>query len=280
MRRAVAIALLALCWILPANAFAAGDGNERIVLKAPVLVGPDESTGDVVVGQGDVTIRGNVKGDVVVADGDVTIRGKVTGDVMTFNGTTTLGRRGQVGGDLLYAKGKPKIASGAIVRGKVQKINVGDLGGFGGLAYIAVWLAATISVFLLGLLLLLLAPRAAEAVARAAKTSTVASLLWGLLLFFLIPILAILCLFTLVGIPLGGGLLLALIPIYALGYTAAVFIFGRLIMAKSARVLAFLVGLIILRVLALIPFVSSIIWFLATIFGLGAILLAILRARK
>jgi hypothetical protein len=105
-------------------------------------------------------------------------------------------------------------------------------------------------------------------------------LLWGLLLFFLIPILAILCLFTLVGIPLGGGLLLALIPIYALGYTAAVFIFGRLIMAKSARVLAFLVGLIILRVLALIPFVSSIIWFLATIFGLGAILLAILRARK
>ncbi|MEA2189821.1 MAG: hypothetical protein QOK16_4832 [Solirubrobacteraceae bacterium] len=280
MRRAVLFALLALSLILPANAFAANDDKERIVLLGPVLVGPNETTSDVIVGQGDVNVRGNVNGDIIVADGDVTIRGKVKGDVVTLNGTAILGRRGQVTGDIQYAKAKPKIAPGATVGGKIKKINVAHYGDFGGLAYIAVWLAATISVFVLGLLLLLLVPKAADAVARAAKSSTVASLLWGLLLFFLIPIAAIVCLFTLVGIPLGGGLLLALIPIYALGYTAATFIFGRLILSKSARVLAFLVGLVILRALALIPIVSSIVWFLATIFGLGAIFVAILRARK
>jgi cytoskeletal protein CcmA (bactofilin family) len=280
MRRAVVFALLALCWILPASAFAADDGNERIVLKGPVLVDRNETVGDIVVGQGDVTVRGNVKGDIVVGDGDAAIRGKVTGDVVTFNGTPTLGRRAQVGGDVVYGKGKPEIASGATVEGKVEKINVADFANFGGIGYIAIWLAASISVFLLGLLLLLLVPKAADAVASAAKTSTAMSLLWGFALFFLIPILAFLCILTLVGIPLGGGLLLALIPIYALGYTAASFIIGRLIMPKRARILAFLVGLIILRVLALIPIASSVIWFVATILGLGAIFVAILRARK
>ena len=279
MRRIVVVALLALCWILPASALAAEDGNERIVLKGPVLVDRGETSGDIFVGQGDVTVRGDVDGDIFVGDGDVTIRGEVTGDVLTFNGKPILGRRAQVGGDLRYGKGKPQIASGANRRGKVEKSTL-PTSRLGGISYIAIWLAATISVFLLGLLLLLLAPKAADAVVKTARTSKIASLLWGLLLFFLIPILAALCILTLVGIPLGIGLLLALIPIYALGYTAATFVVGRLILSRSARILAFLVGLIILRALALIPIASSIIWFFATIFGLGAIFVAILRARK
>jgi len=280
MRRIVVVALLALCWILPASALAAEDGNERVVLKGPVLVDRGETSGDIFVGQGDVTVRGDVDGDIFVGDGDVTVRGEVTGDVLTFNGKPILGRRAQIGGDLRYGKGRPQVASGATVEGNIEKIDAADFGDFGGIAYIAIWLAATVSVFLLGLLLLLLAPKAADAVVKTARTSKVASLLWGLLLFFLIPILAAVCIITLVGIPLGIGLLLALIPIYALGYTAATFVVGRLILSRSARILAFLVGLIILRALALIPIASSIIWFFVTIFGLGAIFVAILRARK
>ena len=272
--------LLALCWMLPSSALAASEDDERVVLLGPVLVDRGETSGDVVVGQGDVTIRGEVVGDVIVADGDVTIRGEVTGDVVTFNGKSILGRRAQVGGDVVYATDKPQIASGATVEGKLEKIDIGDYGGFGGIAFFAFWLAATISVLLLGLLLLVLAPKAADAVAGVAKSSKVMPFLWGLLLFFLIPVLAVLCIFTLVGLPLGVGLLLALIPIYALAYTAAAFVVGRLIMAKRARILAFVVGVIILRLLALIPFVSSLIWFVATVFGLGAIFVAILRARK
>jgi hypothetical protein len=280
MRRAVVFVLLALCWMLPASAVAASEDEPRIVLMGPVLVDRGERSGDIFVGQGDVTVRGSVRGDIIVGDGDVTIRGRVTGDVLTFNGKSILGRRAQVGGDLIYATDKPQVASGATVEGKLEKIDVGDYGGFGGIAYFVFWLAATISVLVLGLLLLALAPRAADAIAAGAKTGKVKPFLWGLLLFFLIPILAALCILTVVGFPLGVGLLLALIPIYALGYTAAAFIVGRLIMSKRGRILAFVVGVIILRLLALIPFVSSLIWFLATIFGLGAIFVAILRARK
>ena len=64
---------------------------------------------------------------------------------------------------------------------------------------------------LAGLILLLLAPRAADAVARTAKTKALVSFGVGFAAFFLIPIIAFATLFTVVGIPLGIILLLLVI---------------------------------------------------------------------
>jgi hypothetical protein len=276
MKRLPVIALLLFCWVLPANALAAAKPKERIVLVGPVLVDRGETTKDVVVADGDVTVRGTVDGDVLVANGDVTIRGKVTGDVATVAGTAILGRRARVDGDVLYADKKPKVASGATVGGKVKKLQTGGIGAAVG---IGVWIAVTVSTFVLGLLLLLLFPRAADAVARTGKTRTGRSILVGVLAFILIPVLGFLVLFTVVGVPLGVGLLLAVGPLYGLAYTASAFVVGRLILGKAARILAFIVGLVILRALAVIPFAGALVWLLATILGLGALLATALRAR-
>jgi hypothetical protein len=90
-----------------------------------------------------------------------------------------------------------------------------------------------------------------------------------------------LALVTIVGIPLGLGLLAALALIYALGYTATAWIIGRRILGTgTAWVLAFLLGWGILRVLALIPAVGGLIWFVAVVFGLGALTVTIWRARS
>ena len=77
---------------------------------------------------------------------------------------------------------------------------------------------------------------------------------WGLLAFFGLPILAIVALVTIVGIPLGLGVLAALALIYSLGYTATAWIIGRRILRPGTLwVLAFGPGWGILRVLALDP---------------------------
>jgi cytoskeletal protein CcmA (bactofilin family) len=276
MKRIVVIALLLFCWVLPASASAASS-DDRVVIVGDVLVDRDTTAGDILVADGDVTIRGTVDGDVVVGDGDVTIRGKVTGDVLTLAGQAILGRRAQVDGDLVYADEKPQVASGAQVGGKVKKVEPSDVGL--GLS-IGIWVAVTVSTLLLGLLLLLLFPKAADAVARTSKVRTGLSILVGVLAFLLVPALGVVLLITVVGIPLGVGLLLAVLPLYGLAYTASAFVVGRLILKKSARILAFVVGLVILRALALIPFAGALVWVLATIFGLGALLAAALRARR
>ena len=276
MKRIALIALLLFCCVLPASAFGASN-DDRIVIVGDVLVDRGQTAGDVLVADGDVTVRGTVDGDIVVADGDVTIRGKVTGDVVTLAGTAILGRRAQVDGDVVYADKEPQVASGAKVDGEVKKVDAGDVG-LG--VHIAVWAAVTVSAFVLGLLLLLLFPKAADGFARSFKTKTGMSALAGVLAFLLLPLIGVGLLLTILGIPLGVGILLALLPLYGLAYTVSAFALGRLILKKGPRLVAFLVGLVILRGLAIVPFLGPVVWTVATILGLGAIVLTALRSRR
>lgn len=76
------------------------------------------------------------------------------------------------------------------------------------------------------------------------------------------------------------GRLLAALPLYAIGYTTSAWLLGRRLLGPPrGRVLAFLAGLAILRVLAIIPIFGGIVWFAATVDGLGALLVATWRAR-
>jgi hypothetical protein len=274
VKKVIVLTLLLLGWVLPASAFAASS-NDRIVVVGDVLVDRGVTAGDVVVADGDVTVRGTVD-DVVVADGDVTIRGHVTGDVVTLAGTAILGRRAHVDGDIAYGDKKPKVAPGARVDGEVKKIDAGHIGI--GVA-IGVWVAVTVSTLVLGLLLLLLFPKAADALSRTFRARKGMTALAGVLAFLLLPVIGVVLLITVVGIPLGAGILLAVLPLYGLAYTTSAFVIGRLIL-KTARIPALLVGLVILRVLAIVPFLGPIVWVVATILGLGTLVLTALRSRK
>jgi hypothetical protein len=130
-------------------------------------------------------------------------------------------------------------------------------------------------------LLLALAPRAADAVDTAWRSAVGPSVGWGLMLLIGLPILAILAFITLVGIPFGVGLALGLFLIYSLGYTAGAWVLGRaLLKPPTSRFVAFLVGLVILRAVALVPILAGIVGTIATLVGLGTIAVALWRARR
>jgi hypothetical protein len=236
-----------------------------------------------VIADGPATIFGRVKGNVVALHGPVRILGgTVTGDVVSVSDPITLNRRARVNGDLNYGDEKPVVAPGAVVGGKIKKFHAGDAFPFSGFAVtLLVWLAVSISSLLLGLVLLAFAPRAADAAFVVAREATWPSIGWGALLVFGLPILAVIALVTLVGIPLGVGLLLALAPIYSVGYVTGAWLLGRrIIKPPTSRFLAFLVGWVILRVLALIPVLGGLVWLVVTVFGLGALIVAAWRARR
>ncbi len=284
MRR-VAVALLVLACTPASAAGQAADesqSGDRVVITGPVSIERGESADDVVVIDGPVSVAGRVRGDLVVVSGTLRLSGTVDGDVVTAADRAILGPRARVGGDLIYGDEKPRVPSSATIGGEVDRVNfdeITDPAGFVGAA--ALWIAMSVSALVLGLVLLWLAPRALDAAFAAASTSIGPTIGWGLLLFFGLPLLAVIALVTLVGIPLGVALLLALLPLYAIGYTTSAWILGRRFVGPPrGRVLAFLAGLAVLRVLAIIPIVGGIVWFAATVVGLGALLIAVWRARR
>jgi hypothetical protein len=255
--------------------------DEVIVLSGAASVREGETVETVVVFHGAATIDGTVDGEVVVFDGPITISGTVTGSVVAFNGLVTVRSGAEVGGDLV-ARHEPVVEEGATVRGEVrtdfQKLFQQPFPFFG---YLAAWLATSVSTLLLGLLVLWLVPGAADAISNAWRTATWPSVGWGLLLLIGLPLLSVLLFITLVGIPFGVGLGLSLFLIFSTGYTMAGVVVGRwIVRPPRSRFAAFLVGWAILRGLALIPFVAGIVGFAAVIIGLGAMTVAIWRARR
>jgi hypothetical protein len=146
---------------------------------------------------------------------------------------------------------------------------------------LAWWIPVSFSTLLFGLILILVLPRAATAIAGAATRSPWASIGWGAAAFVGLPLLSVVSAVTLVGIPFGVGLMLALAMLYAAGYVWSAWILGRLILKPpTGRVFAFLLGWVILRGVALIPWVGGWIWLIATVFGLGATTVAIYRVHR
>lgn len=283
MRRSVIAGLLTVLVLglaTPAWAQDAQTSEDLVVLSGPADVPEGRQVGDVVVGHGSSTIDGTVNGSVVAFDAPVTISGRVNGDVMVFNGRVELRNGATVTGDVVSQE-DPVVAQGATIGGTTRRVQTNTRWeGFGWVGRLAWWLAISVSTLVVGLLLLWLAGRGATRILDAARTSTGPAIGWGLLAFFGLPVLAVIALFTVVGIPFGIGLLAALGLIYAIGYSATAWILGRRILrTPTAWVVAFLVGWAILRVLALIPILGGIVWFAAVVFGLGAITVAIWRIR-
>jgi len=236
-------------------------------------------TEDVFVGRGDLVVNGEVNGDMLVLDGDVVIAGDVGGDVVAVRGRVVVENGARVGGDVTSRRA-PQIASGT-VQGEVKRLDLESL--FSGIVIaflVYLWIAVTISVALLGLLFVLLFPRGADATVEAGRRFW-PSLGWGALVGIVGPIIGVLLVATIVGIPLGGGILAALSVLSALGYVAASLSLGRTMVkgtTTGARVGAFFAGFGILRAAALIPGIGFLVWFVASLYGLGALTIAAWRA--
>jgi hypothetical protein len=237
--------------------------------------------GRIFVGDGRVTIRGHVTDSILVVHGDVLITGRVDDDVVALDGRITTREGARVTGDV-KSREQPDVAPGTVT-GDVKKLNIRNL--FSGILFvflIYLWIAVTLSVALLGFLFVLLFPRAADATAAAGRRfwPTVG---WGALIGIVGPILAVLILVTIVGIPFGLGMLSALNVLAPLGYVASSLILGRLMVkgtSTGSRIGAFFAGFGILRAAALIPGIGAIVWVLVCIYGLGALTQAAWRAGR
>jgi hypothetical protein len=282
---AVALVACVLGIASATSAFAQDEGttpgdDDQVVLMGELLVPEGATVGTAVIFNGDATIDGTATESVVAFNGDVEITGTVGDDVVAFNGRVIVRSGAEVDGDIASRR-DPQIEEGATVRGAIEGISGRfDLEGLGWVARYVWWFGYTISTLILGLVLLMFLPGVDASLADAFRRRMGASFGFGAAIFFLLPIAAVLLLVVVVAIPLGVFLLLALALLYTLGYVAGAHVLGRrLVNPPGSRFVAFLVGWLILRGIGLIPFLGGLVWVLASIAGLGALVIAARRSK-
>jgi hypothetical protein len=185
-----------------------------------------------------------------------------------------------VTGDVL-ASGLVAQADGAQVSGTIRRdvrfTMAGPTAAFGSLL---ASVAIAVSVLLLLLLALLLGPRGLERVAESAHASPVRSALWGLAAWLLVPTACIVAAATVVGLPLALAVLLGIAFLWLLGLAATSFAIGRLfVRAPGSPVGALFAGWGVMAAVGLVPLLNAAWWILASLFGIGALVVATWRSR-
>jgi hypothetical protein len=284
MKRIIAIAgalLLSLGLLVPV--VLAGEplphsGRVLVAVGGDITLPAGEQADTVIVVRGSATIVGEAN-TVLVVDGTARLVGARVENVFALRSPVTLDAGTVVLGDVRTLDAAVVRTGDSIVQGTAGDLGV-DLAGIG------LILGPAIFLWFLGLALaaigaaLLLAAVAARQV-RAAETlisrEPGATLLAGLAGLVIPPLVALVAIVTVVGAPLGIGILVGLWPLAAfVGYLVAGIWIGDWILRRISPAvtrerpyLAAVIGLVVLAAMAIVPPLTMI----ASVFGLGAVTL-------
>jgi cytoskeletal protein CcmA (bactofilin family) len=258
-------------------------------------------TGDVNVAAANVDIAGRVDGDVSAAAAsivlaetaevggefrvgasDVRLAGTVDGNVVVGADTIRVADTAVVGGDLRY-DGDISGVESASVAGSVVRDE--SIGGINVGVDVAPWVVdGTLAVYgflanlLLGAALLVILPGFSRSVADRAVSDPLRSGGVGLLTVIGVPVLLVLLVLTLVGIPfaVAGAVLFGLLAWIALVYGR--FALGSWLVARAGgdnRWVALTVGLLLGALFGLLPIVGGLVDGVVSLVGLGALVLVL-----
>lgn len=237
-------------------------------------------SGDVIVAGGKVRLDGTVRGTVYGSAVNILHSGTVEGDMQLQTSRLVLDDGARVSGDLRYQSSiDGKIAGSAQVMGLTERTNATPWTGVGAdaMSPFGSLLKLTWSL-LAGAVVIAAMPRLTSRVAEHASQLLQPAAV-GVLSLFLIPVVALLLIVTVIGIPIGVFLLM-LLPIAL--YLSQVFVgltIGRFLMPRSWRdgsrgflLLAMTLGVLIIAVLRMlpVPFIGPVITAIVTFWGLGA----------
>ena len=278
-----------------------------VLVPAVLAAGPLPQTGRVLLSAGgDITLPAGEHADaVIVLNGTATILGEANTVVAIDGAANLLGARTE---SIIAVRSPIEIGPDTVVQGDVMALDslvhqtgnaevaggVKDLASFlfgVGLvlapALILLWIGFGLAGIAAGVLLAGVAARQvrdAEALIRQEPGQTLVAGIAGLVA---IPVVAILLIITVVGAPLGLGILVMGWPLLALvGYLVAGIFIGHWALRQTARdregerpYLAAAVGVLILEAVALVP-VLSLVAAIASLFGFGAVLRLGLRSLR
>ena len=253
-----------------------------ISVTGPVTVAAGDHLDTLVVIDGDARISGDV-GTIVLVRGTATLSGATAGSLLVVDGHADLAAGTTVQGDVRTLDGTVTQAAGATVRGSVTTLD-GDLAALGVLlipAFILLAIGFGLVAVAIALLVAAFGARQVRSVEALIRREPGQVLLAGIVGSVVLPLSAIVLIATIVGAPIGLAVLFIVLPALAfLAWIVAAIWIGDWIVARfrgtvepDRPYLAAALGVVVLAVAGVIPFVTAI----ATLFGFGALLLAAWR---
>jgi hypothetical protein len=247
--------------------------------------------GNVLVACGTLAVTGTIGKDAKIASNDADLSGIIKGSVDFTGEYLSVHQGANLGGNVKARVGEKEhcqIADGT-VHGTVD-IGLADMGraarilGYHPLHFWfkIVW---AVGLLLIVLLLVFLFPRFITGIGSMITQRPGESLLWGFLGLIVLPILSVLLLATLIGIPIGLLVITLFLWILYLSQLSLGVVLGNRLFASEGKVgwglsWRFAVGVIIIQVLTFIPYVRFFVNLAGVIFGLGAMLLMIKAGMK
>lgn len=277
------------------NAGAAVKGNHRNrqdkVISGDYVLKPGERAQEVVVLRGNVRMEPGSTADQVTAIGGSVELGpgvSVEREVVAVLGDVHVGPSAHVGGDTVSIGGKVIIDEGAEVEGQQVSIDIPGIGSLlsslgaarpraprhPGMRLLTV-LAEFAVFFVLGLLILMTVPRRLDTVATALGNAPLMTVLAGLIGTIAMPVLTLLLIVTVIGIPLVVVQVVGVVVAGVLGFSALAMFVGRATAARVSRggqVLKLAIGTALMVAVGKIPVLGTLVWITAWLFVFGAVI--------
>lgn len=233
--------------------------------------------GDVFASGGTVTIDGRVEGNTVVSGGTVTLNGSFK-KVTAMTGTTEVGDKAKIDGDFTYTSANnATVASGAVITGKTNHIlktetRLVALAKFLTVAYIL----RLLGTLLVGWLLVTFWNKTTTKIIAGALKEPLKTIGAGALVIFIVPILLVVLLTTLIGIPLAALAGFVWLHVLLLGSVVGKITFGAWVYKLTSKaepkadLPVMFVGILLMSVISFIPVIGWLAAFIFFLLGVGA----------
>ena len=280
------------------------DRSVRVAAREVVVTGT--IGGDLVVAAQTVRIEAGARitGDLLIAAQEVTIFGQIGGQIRGQANQLSL-TDATVGQDILVAANGLEVRGSSVVSGAIRNESDSDAsiagtatvagpversdpsgvsaGGFSVGGGVGWGIARLLFLLMTGLVVVLVAPVASSAVADGVRRRFPTTLIAGVVAIVLVPLIATLLLFTLIGIPVS----VVAFTLFAVAlYLSQVFVglaIGRAVLPRGWRsygrgynILAMAIGVTLIGLLRLIPipFIDLVLAIVVALLGLGALFTA------
>ena len=257
------------------------DGD--VVVFGAMLTVHEEAhiTGNVILCAALLQMHGTVDGDLTFTGGEANIDGTVGGNARIEADAVALLSKANILGDLTYASRKElELEDGARVGGETIILESEDEDEEETSRAVSVgwWIWKTLSTTLVGLVLIALFRGIVPLVTATLNSEALMGTVIGFGAFLVVPVASVLAMLLIIGIPLGlVALILYFVALYLAQIPVAVWLGRRLLSlaggTEPSPFLGLALGVPMLNLAYLIPWLGMLAWLIATWLGLGAMIL-------